>query len=172
MAELIDDILELSRISRRHMSVEKVDLSQCARDYIERLVSEEPDRQVEYSVENDVTVSGSRELLYAALKNLIENAWKFTSKQPTAKIEFATTTVDGETVYFVRDDGVGFDMQYVHKLFGTFQRLHPKEAYPGTGIGLATVKRVIERHRGRVWADSETGQGATFYFTLPAATNQ
>jgi signal transduction histidine kinase len=172
MAELIDDILELSRISRRHMSVAKVDLSQCAREYIERLVSEEPDRQLEYSVENNVTVSGSRELLYAALKNLLENAWKFTSKQQTAKIEFATTTLDGETVYFVRDDGVGFDMQYVHKLFGTFQRLHPKEAYPGTGIGLATVKRVIERHRGRVWAESETGQGATFYFTLPATTNQ
>jgi len=167
MAELIDDILELSRITRKHMSVGRVDLSQYAREYIERLQSEAPDRRLEYVVENNVIVSGSRELLYAALKNLLENAWKFTSKQDTAIIQFATTTLDGETVYFVRDNGVGFDMQYVDKLFGTFQRLHPKEAYPGTGIGLATVKRVIDRHKGRVWAESETGQGTTFYFTLP-----
>ncbi len=167
MAELIDDILELSRITRKHMSVGRVDLSQYAREYIERLQSEAPDRRLEYVVENNVIVSGSRELLYAALKNLLENAWKFTSKQDTAIIQFATTTLDGETVYFVRDNGVGFDMQYVDKLFGTFQRLHPKETYPGTGIGLATVKRVIDRHKGRVWAESETGQGTTFYFTLP-----
>jgi len=167
MAELIDDILELSRITRKHMSVGRVDLSQYAREYIERLQSEDPDRRLEYFVENNVTVSGSRELLYAALKNILENAWKFTSKQDTSIIQFATTTLDGETVYFVRDNGVGFDMQYVDKLFGTFQRLHPKETYPGTGIGLATVKRVIDRHKGRVWAESEVGQGTTFYFTLP-----
>jgi signal transduction histidine kinase len=167
MAELIDDILELSRITRRHMSVGRVDLSQCAREYIERLQSENPDRRLEYHVEDNVTVSGSRELLRAALENLLENAWKFTSKKETATIHFATTTLDGETVYFVRDNGVGFDMEYVDKLFGTFQRLHPKEAYPGTGIGLATVKRVIERHKGRVWAESEVERGATFYFTLP-----
>jgi signal transduction histidine kinase len=167
MAELIDDILELSRISRRHMSVGRVDLSQCARESIEQLQSEDPNRRLEYRVENDVTVSGSRELLCAALQNLLENAWKFTSKQETAKIQFATTTLDGETVYFIRDNGVGFDMKYIDKLFGTFQRLHPQEMYPGTGIGLATVKRVIERHRGRVWAESDVGAGATFYFTLP-----
>ncbi|MEN8800772.1 MAG: ATP-binding protein [Thiogranum sp.] len=170
MADLIDDILELSRISRRHMSLEKVDLSQCAGEYIERLRSEEPDRRLEYNVEDNVTVSGSRELLYAALKNLLENAWKFTSKQETAKIQFATTMLDGEKVYFVRDNGVGFDMEYVDKLFGTFQRLHPKETYPGTGIGLATVKRVVDRHKGRVWAEAGVGQGATFYFTLPEGT--
>ena len=167
MAELIDDILELSRITRRHMSVGRVDLSQCAGEYFERLRSEEPNRRLEYHVEKNVIVSGSRELLYAALKNLLENAWKFTSKKETAKIQFATTTLNGETVYFVRDNGVGFDMEYVDKLFGTFQRLHPKETYPGTGIGLATVKRVIERHKGRVWAESEVGKSATFYFTLP-----
>ncbi len=167
MADLIDDILELSRITRRHMSVGRVDLSQCAREYIERLQSEEPNRRLECDVEDNVTVSGSRELLYAALKNLLENAWKFTSKQEMAKIQFASTTLDGETVYFVRDNGVGFDMEYVDKLFGTFQRLHPKETYPGTGIGLATVKRVMDRHKGRVWAESEVGRGATFYFTLP-----
>jgi len=171
MADLIDDILELSRITRRHMSVEKVDLSQFAGEYIERLKSEEPDRRLEYDVEHNVTVSGSRELLYAALKNLLENAWKFTSKQETAKIQFATTTLDGEKVYFVRDNGVGFDMEYVDKLFGTFQRLHPKETYPGTGIGLATVKRVVDRHKGRVWAESGVGQGATFYFTLSEGAN-
>jgi signal transduction histidine kinase len=167
MADLIDDILELSRITRRNMSVGRVDLSQCAREYIERLQSEEPNRRLECDVEDNVTVSGSRELLYAALNNLLENAWKFTSKQEMAKIQFASTTRDGETVYFVRDNGVGFDMEYVDKLFGTFQRLHPKETYPGTGIGLATVKRVMDRHKGRVWAESEVGRGATFYFTLP-----
>jgi len=118
-------------------------------------------------VEDNVTVSGSRELLYAALKNLLENAWKFTSQQAMTKIQFASTTLDGETVYFVRDNGVGFDMEYVDKLFGTFQRLHPNETYPGTGIGLATVKRVMDRHKGRVWAESEVGRGATFYFTMP-----
>ena len=171
MAELIDDILELSRITRRHMSVGRVDLSQCAGEYFERLRSEEPNRRLEYHVEKNVIVSGSRELLYAALKNLLENAWKFTSKKETAKIQFATTTLNGETVYFVRDNGVGFDMEYVDKLFGTFQRLHPKETYPGTGIGLATVKRVIERHKGRVWAESEVGKSATFYFTLPDGAN-
>jgi len=171
MAELIDDILELSRITRRHMSVGRVDLSQCAGEYFERLRSEEPNRRLEYHVEKNVVVSGSRELLYAALKNLLENAWKFTSKKETAKIQFATTTLNGETVYFVRDNGVGFDMEYVDKLFGTFQRLHPKETYPGTGIGLATVKRVIERHKGRVWAESEVGKSATFYFTLPDGAN-
>ena len=167
MAELIDDILELSRITRRQMSVDTVDLSQCAREYIERLQSESPDRQLDYYVESNITVSGSRELLNAALKNLLENAWKFTSNRETVEIHFATTRLDGETVYFVRDNGVGFDMKYADKLFGTFQRLHPQEMYPGTGIGLATVKRVIERHKGRVWAESELGQGATFYFTLP-----
>jgi len=171
MAELIDDILELSRITRRHMSVGRVDLSEFASEYIERLQSEDPTRRLEYHVEKNVMVSGSKELLYAALKNLLENAWKFTSKQETAKIQFSTTTLDGETVYFVRDNGVGFDMEYVDKLFGTFQRLHPKDAYPGTGIGLATVKRVIERHKGRVWAESEVGQSATFYFTLPDGAN-
>jgi len=171
MAELIDDILELSRITRRHMSVSRVDLSRFAREYLEKLQSEDPDRRLEYDVEDNVVVSGSRELLYAGLKNLLENAWKFTSKQDSAIVRFATTTLDGETVYFVRDNGVGFDMQYVDKLFGTFQRLHPKEAYPGTGIGLATVKRVIERHKGRVWAESEAGRGATFYFTLPEGAN-
>jgi signal transduction histidine kinase len=171
MAELIDDILELSRITRRHMSVGRVDLSQCAGEYFERLRSEDPNRRLEYHVEKNVIVSGSRELLYAALKNLLENAWKFTSKRETAIIQFATTTLHGETVYFVRDNGVGFDMEYVDKLFGTFQRLHPKETYPGTGIGLATVKRVIERHKGRVWAESEVGQSATFYFTLPDGAN-
>jgi signal transduction histidine kinase len=169
MAELIDDILELSRISRRQMSVGSVDLSQCARDYIERLRAEAPNRRLEYHVEEDVTVRGSRELLYAALKNLLENAWKFTLNRETAKIHFATTTLNGEKVYFVRDNGVGFDMKYADKLFGTFQRLHPQEMYPGTGIGLATVKRVIERHKGRVWAESDVEQGATFYFTLPEA---
>ncbi len=167
MAELIDDILELSRISRQHMSIGSVDLGHYAKEYIERLQTETPDRHLEYHVQNSLTVSGSKELLYAALKNLLENAWKFTSNRETAKIDFATTSLDGETVYYVRDNGVGFDMKYVDKLFGTFQRLHPQDMYPGTGIGLATVKRVIERHKGRVWAESAVGQGATFYFTLP-----
>jgi signal transduction histidine kinase len=167
MAELIDDILELSRITRMEMSVSSVDLSQCARQYMERLKAEEQGRSLETQVENSITVRGSKELLRAALENLLDNAWKFTSKKETASIQFGTTALNGETVYFVRDNGVGFDMEYADKLFGTFQRLHPKEAYPGTGIGLATVKRVIERHKGRVWADSKVGKGATFYFTLP-----
>jgi len=167
MAELIDDILELSRISRKEMSVGSVDLSECARQYLERLKAEEQGRRLEYQVQNDITVSGSKELLHAALENLLDNAWKFTSERETRRIQFGTTVLNGETVYFVRDNGVGFDMEYADKLFGTFQRLHPKEAYPGTGIGLATVKRIIDRHKGRVWAESKVGKGATFYFTLP-----
>ena len=167
MAELIDDILELSRISRKEMSVGSVDLSECARQYLERLKAEEQGRRLEYQVQNNITVSGSKELLHAALENLLDNAWKFTSEKETRRIQFGTTVLNGETVYFVRDNGVGFDMEYADKLFGTFQRLHPKEAYPGTGIGLATVKRIIDRHKGRVWGESEVGKGATFYFTLP-----
>ncbi len=167
MAELIDDILELSRITRKQMSFETVDLSRCARVYLERLQSEDPQRKLVYQIEDDVVVNGSKELLSAAIENLLENAWKFTSRKERADIRFGTTRIDGQTVYCVGDNGVGFDMEYVEKLFGTFQRLHAQEDYPGTGIGLATVKRVIERHKGRVWAESQAGEGARFYFTLP-----
>ncbi len=114
-----------------------------------------------------IVVKGDTQLLRAVLENLLGNAWKFTGKKGDARIEFGMSQRDGETAFFVRDNGAGFDMAFVNKLFGAFQRLHTVEEFPGTGIGLATVQRIIHRHRGHVWAEGALAQGATFYFTLP-----
>ncbi len=166
MAQLIDDMLSLSRVTRSEMVWEEVDLSALAQDAATDLARTEPERQVEFAIEPQVVVRGDPRLLGSVLENLIGNAWKFTSKHPTARIEFGTTLQDGERVYFVRDDGAGFDMEYAGKLFGTFQRLHSQAEFPGTGIGLATVQRIVRRHGGRVWAEGAPEQGATVYFTL------
>jgi signal transduction histidine kinase len=166
MGRLIDDMLTLSRISRREMRREWIDLSAIAGETAAELQRAEPERQVELDITPGLGVTGDAQLLRAVLDNLLGNAWKFTSKQPWARIEFGATKVDGRHAYFVRDNGAGFDMSYADKLFGAFQRLHAESDFPGSGIGLATVQRIIRRHGGQVWAEGQVGRGATFYFTV------
>ncbi|MCU0537640.1 MAG: CHASE3 domain-containing protein [Hydrococcus sp. Prado102] len=166
MAELIDDLLQLSRLTRSEMHAEQVNLSQLAIAIATELQNTQPERKVEFAIEPNLLVIGDIRLLRIALENLLGNAWKFTGKQPQARIEFGLTDCDGTPAYFVRDNGTGFDMAYADKLFGAFQRLHDMTEFEGTGIGLATVQRIIYRHGGRVWAKGEVGVGATFYFIL------
>ena len=166
MDRLIHDLLAFSRMSRASMNVKKVNLSALARSVVEELEQERPARAATFVVADGLVVEGDDTLLRIVVENLIGNAWKYTSRRPTARIEFGAETLNGERVYFVRDDGVGFDMRFVGKLFRPFQRLHAVGDFEGTGIGLATVQRIIERHGGRVWADSEVDGGTTFRFTL------
>lgn len=166
MAQLIGDMLDLSRISRSEMQQTKVDLSLSVKTIADELRQSHPARQLEWKIAEGVVVTGDARLLHQALENLLSNAWKFTEKHPRAVIEFGVTSRDGRPVYFVRDDGAGFDMAYAQKLFGVFQRLHTVTDFAGTGVGLAIVQRVIHRHGGRVWAEAEIEKGATFYFTL------
>lgn len=166
MAQLIDDMLQLSRLTRGEMSVEPVDLSAMAGEIVAELKQGEPERQVEIVIAPDAQVKGDPRLLRAVMENLLGNAWKYTGKHSAARIEFGVTEREGSRAYFVRDDGAGFDMQYVGKLFAPFQRLHAMEEFPGNGIGLATVQRIIRRHGGEVWAEGEVEHGATFTFTL------
>ncbi|MBS1214172.1 MAG: multi-sensor signal transduction histidine kinase [Proteobacteria bacterium] len=166
MAQLIDDMLQLSRLTRGEMSIESVDLSAVVEDVLADLKHSEPDRQVECIVAPGIQVSADPRLLRAVMENLLGNAWKYTGKHPSARIEFGVTHRDGKRAYFVRDDGAGFDMHYVGKLFAPFQRLHAMEEFSGNGIGLATVQRIIRRHGGQVWAEGEVERGATFTFTL------
>ncbi len=168
MAQLIDDLLKLARVSRSEMRTESVDLSALANDMLAECRKADPNRRVECVVQDHVLGHGDPQLLSLVLENLIGNAWKFTSKTPRARIEFAVADQDGEEVYFVRDNGAGFDMTYSEKLFGAFQRLHSISEFPGTGVGLATVQRIIRRHGGRVSAQGAEGKGATFSFTLEA----
>jgi PAS domain S-box-containing protein len=167
MASLIDDMLQLSRLTRGALNLEdNVDLSRIARDIVTELQKQEPERHVEVDIENGLLVHGDKRLLQASLQNLLGNAWKFTSKHPDAHIMFKKMQQNGHPVYYVKDDGAGFDMQYSNKLFGAFQRLHGTTEFPGTGVGLATVARIIHRHGGEIWAEGEIEKGATFYFTL------
>jgi two-component system sensor histidine kinase/response regulator len=166
MSQLIDDVLYLSRVTRADLREQEVDLSSIAGLILTRLQESEPERQVDVKVRPGVLVTGDGQLLRIAMENLLENAWKFTAKEPESRIEFGMTQASGEATYFVRDNGAGFDMTYADRLFGPFQRLHPQGEFPGTGIGLATVQRIIYRHGGRVWAEGLEGQGATFYFTM------
>ncbi|WP_051617182.1 sensor histidine kinase [Desulfonatronovibrio hydrogenovorans] len=167
MGWLIDDLLKLSRVSRAELKVSLVDLSRTAETIIENMVERHPDRKVTANVQPGLKVSGDQALLRVALENLLDNAWKFTTRTGEPAIDLGSTTRDGEQVFFVRDNGAGFDTTYADKLFTPFQRLHSPEDYPGTGIGLATVARIIRKHGGRIWAESEPDQGAVFYFTLP-----
>ncbi|HIK40650.1 PAS domain-containing protein [Thermoleptolyngbya sp. M55_K2018_002] len=167
MGMLIDDLLSLSRVSRLEMRYATVDLSAIAHELLQELRAAEPDRQVECIIAPDVTVWADSCLMRVVLSNLLQNAWKFTSHHNTARIEFGILQQPEQTVYFVRDDGAGFDMAYSDMLFGVFQRLHNMNEFPGTGIGLATVQRIIHRHGGQVWAEAAIEQGATIYFTLP-----
>jgi len=165
MAALIDDLLKLSRVTRSDLRRRPVDLGEMFRAAFAPL-QRETTRHVEIVVSGDLKANADAKLLAIAFDNLCGNAWKFTSKLEAARIELGTRVDNGERVYFIRDNGVGFDMAYREKLFGVFQRLHPESEFPGTGVGLATVNRIIQRHGGRVWAEGEVGKGATFYFTL------
>ena len=167
MAELIDDLLKLARISRYEVQKKEIDLSGLAGEVSSQLqASEKNGRQVEFAIKPGLRAVGDRELLRIVFENLMGNAWKFTSKKPSARIEFGVQNGGGEQVFFVRDNGPGFDMQYANKLFGVFQRLHRENEFPGTGVGLATVQRIIHRHGGRIWTQAAVGKGATFYFVL------
>jgi light-regulated signal transduction histidine kinase (bacteriophytochrome) len=166
MGTLIDDLLNLSRIGRFKLEIAKVDLSRLAERIAAELKKEAPGREAEFLIQPNLSARADARLLEIALQNMLGNAWKFTSKNPSAKIEFGSVRSEGRDAYFVRDNGVGFDQRYYDKLFNPFQRLHSEKDYPGTGIGLVTVKRIIERHGGRVRGESEASKGATFYFTL------
>ncbi|MEO6319236.1 MAG: response regulator [Polaromonas sp.] len=167
MSQLIDDILHLSQVTRAELRREETDLSAIALKIAANLRSSQPDRQVEFKATPAVVQCDPR-LMRVALENLLGNAWKFTGKREHALIEWGLTERDGEPVYFVRDNGAGFDMAHAQKLFTPFERLHSESEFSGTGIGLTTVQRIVKRHRGRLWAEAETGKGATFYFTLLA----
>ncbi|MCX5976780.1 MAG: PAS domain S-box protein, partial [Coprothermobacterota bacterium] len=169
MGRLIDDLLQLSRMTRADLRKELVDLSALALALAAGLQETQPERRVEFIVQPGLTADGDRHLLEIAMSNLLANAFKFTGTQATARIEFGQTEVEGRPVFFVRDDGVGFDMAYARKLFGVFQRMHKSSQFPGMGIGLATVQRIINRHGGRVWAEAAVDSGAIFYFTLEEA---
>jgi len=166
MGQLIDGMLNLARISRAGMVRESVDLSPLAEEIAAELQASQPQRKATIIIRPKLPVKGDRLLLRVVLENLLSNAWKFTSERPTTHIEVGMRADDRKTVHFVRDNGAGFDMKHADKLFGVFQRLHHESEFPGTGVGLATVQRIIHRHGGRIWAEAAPGEGATFYFVL------
>ena len=166
MGQLIDALLTLSRVTRSELHREDVDLSALARAAVARLRRSQPDRSVDVVIQDGLEDSGDPQLLAAVFDNLLGNAWKFTGKYDKAQIEFGASSTDGQSVYFVRDNGAGFDMAFATKLFGVFQRLHAATEFEGTGVGLATVQRIVTRHGGRVWAEGKVNGGATFHFTL------
>lgn len=166
MGLLIDDILNLSQVTRAEMRHERVDLSGIVRSVLRQLAEAQPDRHVEVTIKEGLSANGDSRLLEIALENLLGNAWKFTCKMEIAHIQFGEAPSNGTPIFYVRDDGAGFDSAYAKRMFGAFQRLHGKDEFPGTGIGLATVQRIVYRHGGRIWAKGTVGGGATFYFTL------
>lgn len=168
MGALIDDLLNLSRVSRSEMTNKPVSLTDLAQAVVADLRVGQPDRSVAIAIADGLAVTGDPRLLRQVLENLIGNAWKFTSKRPDARIEVGMRCGDDGPVFFVRDNGAGFDPAYQDRLFGVFQRLHAMTEFPGTGVGLAIVERIVRRHGGRVWADAAVGHGATFSFTVPA----
>lgn len=167
MTDIINDLLRLSRISRQELTRSNVDLTAIARETIAGLRRRAPERRAETTVQENLRVFADSGLVRVALENLIGNAWKYTAGRDPAIVEVGADVCDGEHCFFVRDNGAGFDMSLSDKLFRPFQRLHAKRTFGGTGVGLSTVKRIIDRHGGRIWATSEPEQGATFYFTLP-----
>jgi light-regulated signal transduction histidine kinase (bacteriophytochrome) len=169
MGQLIDDMLHLSRVTRVEMQRDLVDLTLLANGTVIPLRDANPQRRIEFDIEPGLSAHGDAGLLQIVLTNLLNNAVKFTGQCEDAKIQFGQVIRDDQPAFFVRDNGVGFDMAFARTLFGAFQRLHKVSEFPGTGIGLATVQRVIHRHGGRVWADAQLGKGATFYFTVGAA---
>jgi light-regulated signal transduction histidine kinase (bacteriophytochrome) len=169
MALLIDDLLTLSKVTRVEMAREHVDLTALAERVVERLRKSDPLRAVDLIIGDDLAAMADPQLVAVVVENLLGNAWKFTNTRNAARIEIGRRIVDGAPCFFVEDNGAGFDMQYANKLFGVFQRLHLAEQFEGTGIGLATVQRIIHRHGGQVRAEGAVDQGATFYFSLPKA---
>jgi PAS domain S-box-containing protein len=166
MSGLINDLIALAKMNQSELERQRVDLSQLAREIVSDLRMRDPQRDVTVVIAGNISAECDVGLMNAALENLIGNAWKFTGKIPDARIEFGSFARASSTVYFVRDNGAGFDMGHASRLFAAFQRFHHERDFTGTGIGLATVKRIIRRHGGQVWAESAPGQGATFYFTL------
>jgi len=172
MGRLIDDLLQLSRVTRSVLHQQRVDLTALAHAAIEDLRDRYPQRSVDVIIERNLTAECDQGLVRVVLDNLLGNAWKYTSKKKHARIEFSSLMRDGVRTFFVQDDGAGFDMAYAGKLFGAFQRLHSVDEFEGTGIGLATVQRIIHRHGGQIWAEGVLNQGATFYFTLEPLNEQ
>lgn len=168
MGLLIDDLLRLSRLSTAPLTITDIDLSALAQDITQELRQREPARDVVVNITTGISARGDVQLLHSVLENILGNAWKYAAKTHGAVIEFGVTQQAGETVYFVHDNGAGFDMKYADKLFGAFQRLHKPEEFSGVGIGLALAMRIVRRHGGRIWAEAQPDQGATFYFTLAA----
>jgi len=166
MAQLIDELLDFSRLGRKPLNLQPVDVNEIVQSVIESLDPEAGDRQIEWVITEMPPATADPALLRLVYVNLVGNAVKYTGTRRVARIEIGTLEQSGEIIYFVRDNGVGFDMQYADKLFGVFQRLHRDDEFEGTGIGLATIQRIISRHGGRVWAEAEVDKGAAFYFTL------
>ena len=166
MMALIEDLLKLSRITRAEINIVTVNLTQMAQSIITELQNSQPQRIVNMKIAAGLEDKADTRLIHIVLENILENAWKFTEKQPDAVIEFGSILQEGKTVYFIRDNGAGFDMSFADKLFIPFQRLHNVDEYQGTGIGLATVRRIIFRHGGNIWAEGKVNKGATFYFNL------
>jgi len=166
MNAMIDTLLSLSRMTSREIERERVDLSRLAHELADELRAQDPTRATEFVLAEGIAVDGDRTLLRLVLQNLMGNAWKFSGKVARPRLEFGTRAENGRNVYLVRDNGAGFDMRFAEKMFGLFQRFHSSNEFPGTGVGLATVQRIVRKHGGRIWADSQPGQGATFYFTL------
>ena len=166
MATLIDDLLRLASITQGDLTLSTVNLSRIAAHLRDNLCDNAPGRCVDFTIAEDLIVNGDPRLLRVVLENLFSNAWKFTATEPATRIEFGSTLIDGQTVFYVRDNGVGFDMAYARNLFRAFQRVHSVQEFPGTGIGLATAQRIISKHGGRIWAEAAPGEGATFFFVL------
>lgn len=167
MGELIDGMLILSHLSRQERKKENVDLSEMSREILSELQKDEPERKVEINIADDLSVEADKALMFALMENLLENAWKYTSRISHPKITVGSEMIDNKKVFFVKDNGAGFNMKFVDMLFGAFQRLHAPAEFSGTGIGLATSKRIIDRHGGKIWATAEIDKGATFYFYVP-----
>jgi light-regulated signal transduction histidine kinase (bacteriophytochrome) len=167
MDRLTEDLLRLSRITRSQLKREPVDLTLLAREVVHELRQTDPQRDVVFAISDGLRIQGDPVLMRVALTNLLANAWKYTSRRESALISFGSEQRDGRTIFCVRDNGAGFDMLYASKLFAPFQRLHSTREFPGSGVGLACVARVIHKHGGRIWADARTGEGAAFFFTVP-----
>jgi light-regulated signal transduction histidine kinase (bacteriophytochrome) len=167
MGQLIDDLLRLSKISRQELQFGAVDISAIVTDVFNVLQTANPNRKIEITIQKSIEVQADSRLLRIAIENLVQNAWKYTSKCESPVIEFGITESQGKKTCYIRDNGVGFDQKYATKIFNPFQRLHSETDFPGTGIGLAIVKRIIEKHGGSIWATGEKGKRATVYFSLP-----